>query len=81
MHRGDHNLVLEPGAGRRNRVTRGVPLGTLVGLCPSNEGGAMRGVEIGIRGIPSPLIRRSGPGVQIREGGQIAVADPIAEEL
>lgn len=89
--RRDHTLDLPAGAHRRNLVTRGVPLGHLVGRQFAVGGVRLRGVEIsepckhlvdvtGISGVLSPLIHRGGLHAQILTDGEIAAGDPIAEE-
>jgi len=88
--RRDHRLDLPPGITRRNIVTRGVPLGHLVGRSFRVGEVVMRGVEIcepckhlvdvtGIRGILSPLIHRGGLHAEILTDGSIRVGD-VAEE-
>lgn len=86
--RADHNLDLAPGVHRRNIVTRGVPLGHLIGREFRVGGATLRGVEIcepckhlidvtGLRGILSPLIHRGGLHAEVVAGGLIRVADVV----
>ena len=91
--RHDHGLDLEPtpGVHRRTIVTRGLPLGHLVGGEVAGGGVRLRGgVAIGepctplvdatgIRRIRSPMIHRGGPHAQIPEDGTIVRGDPIEE--
>jgi len=88
--RHDHNLALAPGIHRRNIVTRGVPLGHLVGREFRVGEATLRGVEIcepckhliditGIRGILSPLIHRGGLHAEVLSDGLIRVGDGIEE--
>lgn len=86
--REDHDLDLAPGVHRRNIVTRGVPLGHLVGREFRVGGATLRGVEIcepckhlmdvtGIRGILSPLIHRGGLHAEVVSDGRIRVHDTV----
>ncbi|MDQ3225623.1 MAG: hypothetical protein M3Q50_03185 [Chloroflexota bacterium] len=84
----DHNLDLPPGVHRRNIVTRGVPLGHLIGHEFRVGEATFRGVEIcepcqhliditGISGILSPMIHRGGLHAAIVAGGAIRIGDAI----
>ncbi len=84
----DHNLDLPPGVHRRNIVTRGVPLGHLIGQEFRIGEAIFRGVEIcepcqhlidvtGIKGIFSPLIHRGGLHAAVVSGGQVRIGDSI----
>jgi MOSC domain-containing protein YiiM len=86
--RRDHNLPLPPGAHRRNIVTRGVPLGHLIGREFRVGEAVLRGVEIsepcrrlvdvtGIKGVLSPLIHRGGLHAAVVSGGVVRVGDAI----
>ncbi|MGH2616966.1 MAG: MOSC domain-containing protein [Thermomicrobiales bacterium] len=87
----DHQLNLPPGAHRRNIVTRGVPLGHLIGHEFRVGDAIFRGVEIsepcghlvdvtGITGILSPLIHRGGLHAAVVSGGYMRVGDTVAPE-
>lgn len=84
----DHNLDLAPGIHRRNLVTRGVPLGHLIGKEFRVGEALFRGVEIcepcrhlidvtGVRGVLSPLIHRGGLHAEILQGGTIRIDDTV----
>ncbi|GHO62988.1 hypothetical protein KSC_018800 [Ktedonobacter sp. SOSP1-52] len=84
----DHHLVLEPGETRRNIVTRGVPLGHLIGRTFRVGSVLLRGVEIcepcqhlvevtGKKPLLSSLIHRGGLHAQIMTDGVIQVGDVI----
>lgn len=84
----DHNLPLEPGATRRNIVTRGVPLGHLIGRRFRVGRATLRGVEIcepcghlvdltGNRALLSALIHRGGLHAEVVADGTIRLGDPI----
>ena len=84
--RRDHNLELPPGAYRRNIVTRGVPLGHLIGREFRVGEAVLRGVEIsepcahlvevtGITGVLSPLIHRGGLHAAVVGGGAVKIGD------
>lgn len=84
----DHNLSLEPGATRRNIVTRDVPLGHLIGRRFRVGGATLRGVEIcepcghlvdltENRPLLSALIHRGGLHAEVVESGTIRPGDPI----
>jgi MOSC domain-containing protein YiiM len=83
-----HDLPLEPGITRRNIVTRGVPLGHLLGREFRVGDAILRGVEIcepckhvvdltGIRSLLSALIHRGGLHAEIVSTGAIRLGDPI----
>ncbi|HEV2529610.1 MAG TPA: MOSC domain-containing protein [Thermomicrobiales bacterium] len=83
-----HDLVLEPGITRRNLVTRGVPLGHLLGREFRVGEAILRGVEIcepckhlvdltGNRSLLSALIHRGGLHAEIVAGGAIRPGDTI----
>lgn len=89
--RRDHNLDLPPGAHRRNIVTRGVPLGHLIGREFRVGEAVLRGVEIsepcghlvevtGIEGVLSPLIHRGGLHAAVVGGGMMRVGDAIVPD-
>jgi MOSC domain-containing protein YiiM len=84
----DHDLPLEPVATRRNIVTRGVPLGHLIGRRFRVGGATLRGVEIcepcghlveltSNRPLLSALIHRGGLHAEIVTGGMIQLGDMI----
>jgi MOSC domain-containing protein YiiM len=86
--RRDHNLDLPPGAHRRNIVTRGVPLGHLIGREFRVGEAVLSGVEIsepcghlaevtGITGVLSPLIHRGGLHAAVVSGGVVQIGDAI----
>ncbi len=83
-----HNLTLEPGITRRNIVTRGVPLGHLLGREFRVGGSTLRGVEIcepckhlvdltGDRSLLSALIHRGGLHAEVVTGGAIGLGDTV----
>ncbi|GCE06756.1 MOSC domain-containing protein [Dictyobacter aurantiacus] len=84
----DHHLVLEPGETRRNIITRGVPLGHLIGQTFRVGSALLRGVEIcepcqhlvevtGKKPLLSTLIHRGGLHAQIIADGVIQIGDAI----
>ncbi len=83
-----HDLPLEPGVTRRNIVTRGVPLGHLLGRQFRVGEAVLRGVEIcepckhlvdltGNRSLLSALIHRGGLHAEIVRSGAIRSGDTI----
>ena len=83
-----HDLPLDPGATRRNIVTRGVPLGHLPGRTFRVGDAMLRGVEIcepckhlvdltGNGSLLSALIHRGGLHAEIVGGGTIRPGDTI----
>ena len=83
-----HDLPLEPGITRRNIVTRGVPLGHLLGREFRVGEATLRGVEIcepckhlvdltGNRSLLSALIHRGGLHAEVVRGGEISVGDTV----
>ena len=90
--RRDHALALPPGAHRRNIVTRGVPLGRLIGREFRVGKAVLRGVEIseprqhlvevtGIKGVLSPLIHRGGLHAEVIAGGMIRIGDAFVPDI
>jgi len=89
--RRDSKLDLAPGITRRNVVTRGVPLGHLIGREFRVGEAILRGVEIcepckhlidvtGIRGILAPLIHRGGLHAEVVASGIVRVGDTVTPE-
>jgi len=85
----DHDMVLEPGATRRNLTTRGVPLNHLVGREFTVGEVRMRGVKLcepcgslqrrlGIDGLVGLLAHRGGLNAEILTSGRLAVGDTVA---
>jgi MOSC domain-containing protein YiiM len=80
-------IPLEPGAARRNLVTRGVPLNHLVGRTFLVGDVCLRGIrlcepcahleELTSEGVLQGLIHRGGLRADIIAGGTIRVGDPI----
>ncbi|MBA3415117.1 MAG: MOSC domain-containing protein [Chloroflexia bacterium] len=88
----DHELVVAPGATRRNIVTRGVPLNHLVDREFRAGGAILRGVKLcepckhlvdvtGQRGLLPNLIHRGGLHAQIVADNEIRVGDPVTMEI
>lgn len=87
----DHHLDLALGETRRNIITKGVPLGHLVGRIFRIGQVLMRGVEIcepckhhvdvtGKNQLLSTLIHRGGLHAQILTDGEIHTNDPVLPE-
>jgi MOSC domain-containing protein YiiM len=84
---GETGIVLDPGASRRNIVTRGVPLNDLVGLRFRVGEVLLEGTRFcepcrhleGLtkKGVMAGLLHRGGLRTVIVEGGTIRVGDPI----
>jgi MOSC domain-containing protein YiiM len=84
----DQGIHLDPGASRRNLMTRGVPLNHLVGREFTVGAVRMRGVKLcepcgylqrmlGIDHLVSALAHRSGLNAEILTDGVIHVGDPV----
>lgn len=85
----DHGIELDPGASRRNIVTRGVPLNHLVGRKFRVGQATLLGQRLcepcahleglSTKGVMRSLIHRGGLRAQILTGGTIRVGDPVHE--
>ena len=85
----EKEIAIEPGAARRNLVTRGVPLNHLVGREFQVGAVRMRGVRLcepcayleGLteKGVLAGLMHRGGLRAEIVNGGTIRVGDAITE--
>jgi len=85
----EKNIAIEPGAARRNVVTRGVPLNHLVGREFQIGAVRLRGTRLcepcayleGLtqQGVLAGLIHRGGLRAEIVTGGTIRVEDVISE--
>lgn len=85
----DHGIELDPGASRRNIVTRGVPLNHLVGRKFRVGQATLLGQRLcepcahleglSTKGVMRGLIHRGGLRAQILTGGTIRVGDPVHE--
>ena len=81
-------ITLQPGQGRRNLVTRGVPLNHLVGQSFQVGDVVLRGIRLcepcghleslTCAGVKAGLVHRGGLRAQILEGGQLEVGAAIA---
>ncbi len=89
--RADHGIDLAPGSCRRNIVTRGVPLGHLVGKRFRVGEATLRGVRlnepcmyfenlVGLKGVMEALLHRSGLNAEVLEGGAIRPGDAVRAE-
>ncbi len=86
----DHGIEIDPGASRRNIVTRGVPLNHLVGREFRVGEITLRGLRLcepcahlerlSQRGVLRGLIHRGGLRAQILTDGMIRVGDPVKEQ-
>ena len=85
--RRDYEIELEPGAARRNIVTRGVALNHLVGREFSVGGVRLRGVrlcepcahleKLSRKGVLRSLVHRGGLRADILSEGTIRPGDPV----
>ncbi len=87
----DYKLRVDPGAIRRNIVTRGIALNHLVGREFTVGAVRLRGVRLGepcdhmetlsgVAGIRKALVHRGGLRAEILEGGIIRVGDVVAAD-
>src|SRR5262245_60496270 len=84
----DYAIRLEPGAARRNIVTRGVPLNHLVGREFAVGSVRLRGVrlcepcthleKLSVKGVLRGLVHRGGLRADIVSEGTIRTGDPIS---
>lgn len=90
--RRDHGVELAPGDSRRNVVTRGVPLGHLVGREFRVGDAVLRGIRLaepcdhlarltGKRGVLPGLVHRGGLRAQVVTGGMIRTGDRVRPAL